>query len=215
MLTLLDAQSLSRAPCKAHGEMGGGHDKREHGGMVQCFGPRAKPGAQGREDIHSSVATPFAVIPAGVGIHKHRRWEEGRDRLCFILRRQRLWIPGSAARPRDDTLPFRHVMAGLVPAIPMGKPPCHPDRDHRHKAGDDERVSFGRSPGPDRPERSGGSGRSPAGGNRWLGATPPFPSPLWGRPGWGCWRHTLRGYRSHPRLHPLPTSGRRAGCARG
>ncbi len=49
MLTLLDALSLSRAPCKAHGEMGDGHEKREHEGMVQCSGPRPKPGGKGRE----------------------------------------------------------------------------------------------------------------------------------------------------------------------
>ncbi len=37
-------------------------------------------------------------------------------------------------------------MAGLVPAIPIGKALRHPDRDHRYKAGDDkQRVIPARS----------------------------------------------------------------------
>ena len=31
-----------------------------------------------------------------------------------------------------------NVMAGLVPAIPITKAPCSPDRDHRDKPGDDK-----------------------------------------------------------------------------
>jgi hypothetical protein len=31
-----------------------------------------------------------------------------------------------------------HIMAGLVPAIPIGRELRFSDRDHRHEAGDDE-----------------------------------------------------------------------------
>jgi hypothetical protein len=40
---------------------------------------------------------------------------------------------------QDGTLPFLLVMAGPVPAIPMGKPQRWPCRDARHKAGHDGR----------------------------------------------------------------------------
>jgi hypothetical protein len=44
------------------------------------------------------------VIPAQAGIHKHNVIvEDAVSAALFILQRQRLWIPGSAARPRDDS----------------------------------------------------------------------------------------------------------------
>ncbi len=50
--------------------------------------------------------------------------------------------PSLAPLAGDDTLRFHYVMAGLVPAIPILEMPRFSHRDHRHKAGDDERVSF-------------------------------------------------------------------------
>ena len=43
------------------------------------------------------------VIPAKAGIHKHHASEEDGQRCAFFCTRQRLWIPGSATRPRDDS----------------------------------------------------------------------------------------------------------------
>ncbi len=48
----------------------------------------------------------------------------------------RLRLAGDDKRVSDPP-----VMAGLVPAIPMREPQRPQNRDHRHKAGDDERVS--------------------------------------------------------------------------
>ena len=50
------------------------------------------------------------------------------------LNRSRYGSPSRPPATGDDT---HHVMAGLVPAIPVGKARRFSDRDHRHKAGDD------------------------------------------------------------------------------
>jgi hypothetical protein len=53
-------------------------------------------------------------------------------------------LPGLTAAG-DDTL---HIMAGLVPAIPIGRELRFSDRDHRHEAGDDVRGFEARWPKP-------------------------------------------------------------------
>jgi hypothetical protein len=51
--------------------------------------------------------------------------------------------------------PPHPVMAGPVPAISIGKAPCHSDRDHRHKAGDDKQGVISPVPWTGRSEAEG------------------------------------------------------------